>query len=108
MDEKQLLDAIGKLMDDKIGVLREEVAGQINTVREEMNEQNRQTRVVVENGYKRIENLLREDYGRVSEAAAKGAAAADSQKDIASTVADHTRALENHNERIAELEKQAI
>lgn len=62
------------------------------------------TRTLIENGYQRIENLLREDYGRV-------AAAADKVRDydnVKSKVAEHDSALQSHNTRIKELEKKAI
>lgn len=99
MDEKQLLAAIGQLIDEKIAGL---------ATKEDIERAERQMRVVVENGYQRIENLLREDYSRVAGAAAKGAAAADTQAEIKSTVADHNRALQNHNERLTTLEKKVI
>lgn len=116
MDEKQLLEAIrgivqeetGKIVDNRLNSFREEISGQINGLREEMSSHNRETRILVENGYKRIENLLREDYGRVADFAAKGAAVAESHKELKGTVADHDRALQNHNQRITKLEKQAI
>lgn len=119
MDERLLLEAIGKMMDNKIGALREEItgliadgqkemSGHIENLREEMTRQNNETRVLVENGYKRIENLLRENYSRIADAAARGAAAAESHKELQSTVSDHDHALQNHNQRITELERKAI
>lgn len=127
MDEKQLLEAIrgivqeetGKIINEKIGVLdnkidglREEMTGQINglsshidSLQEEMTSHNRETRIIIENGYKRIENLLHEDYGRVEKNAAKGAALVECHEELKSTVADHNRALIDHKERIEKLEE---
>ena len=103
MDEKLLLEAIEKMMDEKINGLRDEVTG----LREEMTRQNNETRVLVENGQQRIENLLREDYSRVESNAKKGATVADSYEETQSRINDLEHAAINHNERIMELEKKA-
>ena len=113
MEDKQLLEAMAALLEpvtkrlDDIQSELSEVKATMAT-KEEMTRQNGETRILVENGYKRIENLLREDYGRVADAAAQGAAAAESQKELQSTVSDHDHALQNHNQRIAELERKEI
>lgn len=119
MDDKQLLEAIRGIVQQEVSSqvngLREEMTGEFSRVRadmtslrEELTGQNRETRILIENSTKRIENLLREDYGRVADAAAKGAAAADRQDEIKSTVSDHDHALQNHNKRITDLEKKAM
>jgi len=93
MDEKQLLDAIRT-------IVREETAAQTEIIEERMT----RLEVSYENQTQQILNLLREDYSRVADAAAKTADYAD----VKSQVVDHQRALENHNKRITELEKKAI
>jgi|GEM_PF-5194872 len=97
MDNQDLLQAIGQMMDEKLSVLDEKLT-----------RQNNETRMIVENRFQEIKSLLKEDYARVEKNAAKGAAAADRQKDTDSTVADHDRAIQRHNERITALEKKAI
>lgn len=76
----------------------------VDTLREEITNQNNETQMMVENGYQRIENLLREDYGRVANAANKVA----DYDEVKGKVAGHDRTLESHNERISKLEKTAI
>lgn len=62
------------------------------------------TRTLIETGFKKIENLLREDYGRVADAANK----VHDYDAVKGKVAEHDRALQSHNNRIEELEKKAI
>lgn len=104
MDEKQLLQAIAQMIDEKTSGLatREDLAGL--ATREEMTRQNNETRVLIENSFQKIQNLLEEDYGRVANAVAKTA----DYDDLKSTVSEHRNALVNHNERLTELEKKAI
>ena len=110
MDEKQLLEAIRGIVREETAVqteaaenrLRAEIAGL--ATREEMTKQNNETRVLIENSFQKIQNLLEEDYGRVADAAAKTA----DYDDVKSQVAEHRSALENHSQRLTELEKKAI
>jgi len=60
--------------------------------------------VSYENEANRIVSLLKEDYSRVSAAAAK----TWDYDEVKSTVKEHERALINHNQRIKELEDKAI
>lgn len=62
------------------------------------------TRALIETGYQKIENLLREDYGRVADAANK----VQDYDTVKSKVAEHDNALQSHNKRIEALEKKAI
>lgn len=75
-----------------------------SSLRAVMDEKDRQLHVLFENSVSRIENLLREDYGRVAASAAKVA----DYDEVKSKVSEHQSALENHNERLTELEKKAI
>ena len=115
MDEKRLLDSIEKMMDEKVGTLRDEVRGEIAALRQEMTEldeksqrRDNQTRVLLENNFGEIKLLLQESYSSVAGNAAKGASVAEGHRQLCSTVADHGRALQNHNERITKLEQQVI
>ncbi len=69
-----------------------------------VDENNRHLRVLIENSMSRIENLLREDYGRVAGAAKKVA----DYDEVKGAVTRHESALENHNKRLTELEKKAM
>lgn len=93
MDEKPLLDAIRS-------IVREETAAQTEIIEERMTK----LEVSYENQTQQILNLLREDYSRVADATAKTA----DYDDVKSQVAEHRSALENHNQRLTELEKKAI
>ena len=107
MDEKQLLEAIR-------GIVRGEAAAQTEIIEERLtkveaglaNVSAGQTKLEVsyENQTQQILNLLREDYSRVADAAAKTA----DYDDVKSQVAEHRNALENHSQRLTELEKKAI
>jgi len=97
MDNQDLLQAIGQMMDEKLSVLDEKLT-----------RQNNETRMIVENRFQEIKSLLKEDYGRVEKNAAKGAAAADRQKDTDSTVADLVHAVKKLNGRITDIEEKAI
>lgn len=117
LDEKMTnqVSSLREEVADQVSNLRDEMAGEFSSVREdmtglreEMTTQNRQTHVLIENKFDEIRNLLREDYGRVADAAAKGAAVAESHQEILGTVKDHDNALQNHNKRITVLEGKAI
>lgn len=131
MDDKQLLDAIQSIVSKETGKIREEMdarfaeqssaiaaqmdarfAEQSSAIAAQMDarfaKQSSENKTLYENTFERIQNLLREDYGRVAAAAAKGAVAAASYDDLNSTVSDHERVLENHNDRLTVLEEKAI
>lgn len=91
-----------ELDENKKSILRS-IDSKIDSLREEMTRQNNETRMLVENGYSRIENLLREDYGRIADAANK----VQDYDELKNTVAVHEDALQNHNKRITELENKA-
>lgn len=107
MDENQLLDAIR-------AIIKEETAAQTETIEKRLTQVETglakvdagQTKLEVsyENQTQQILNLLREDYGRVASSVSKTA----DYDEVKSTVAEHRSALENHNQRITELEKKAI
>ena len=98
MDEKQLLLAIAQIVDEKTSGLatREDIA--------ELKSRMTSLELSYENKTDQILNLLREDYSRVADAAAKTA----DYDDVKSQVAEHRSALENHSQRLTELEKKAI
>lgn len=100
MDEKALLLAIGQMMDEKIGTLREDL-------RTEMNRQHNETRTLVENKYDVICNLLKEEYNPMAKRVSDTAAKVSDYDDLKSTISDHDSAIQNHNKRLTKLE-QAI
>jgi len=100
MDEKQLLQAIGQMMDEKLGEMRTEM----HDIKKEMSERMTRLEVSYENNTEKILDLLREDYSRVATAAAK----TGDYDEVKSMVKDHNKALVNHNQRITDLEKKAI
>lgn len=72
--------------------------------KEDLEEKDRRLHILIENSMSRIENLLREDYGRVAGAAAKVA----DYDEVKGKVDTHQTTLENHNRRLVELEKKVI
>lgn len=117
MDDKQLLDAIrGIVREETKGIVAEQLSEQTGRLGERMarlEESNsgqigrleeRMTRLEVsyENNTEKILKLLREDYSRVSAAAAK----TGDYGEIKGMVRDHDRALANHNRRITDLEEK--
>lgn len=88
MDEKQLLQAMQTMIDHAKEELQQDIRG---------------VAMVQENHMQRIENLLKEDYGRL----AKSAADTADYNDIKDIQASHGQAIKNHEERIEKLEKSA-
>ena len=114
MNEKQLLDAIRGIVKEEISSVREEttsleerLTSQISELREDLTAQNRHTRILVEQEYGKIRKLLHEDYSGVAEAARKGVALVEPVKELQGKALGYDRALENHNQKITELEKKA-
>lgn len=95
MDDTQLLEALRSIVREETSHLATQVS---------VDENDRHLRMLIENSMSKIENLLREDYGRVAGAATK---VADYDK-VKNKVFEHQTALENHNNRLIELEKKAI
>lgn len=111
MENTELLQAMQAMMKEEIGSLREEMA----ELRENMDEQFTRLRKVANNAdmkadkfFQRIQNLLEEGYAPVADAAWSVEEKVADYEEVKSRQGDHERAIQQHNERLTELEKKVI
>lgn len=107
---QQLRVMMNEVVSEQLEPMRADIAAVKETMatKADLEKTERELRVLIENGPEKVAQLLREDYSRVADAAAQGATAAAGQQELKSQVADHDHALQNHAQRLAELEKKAI
>lgn len=131
MDNNELLQAIGQMMDARFETEREHTAqmmeeklaanneslryemGQmmeekLEVTKRELQESINGVDMKLDRHFQQIRNLLKEDYTPVAEAARETKEKVADYDEVKSTQADHAKAIQQHNERITSLEEKAI